>query len=419
MEKIQRHILCIDLKSFFASVECVDRGLNPFTTPLVVANKKQGSGAITLAVSPYLKKQGIAGRTRLYEIPKHITYQIVEPRMKRYIEKSKEVVNIYLDFVSLEDLHVYSIDECFLDLTNYLHYYKKNDEEIAEMILKTIEKKTGLTATCGIGPNMLLAKLSMDLNAKKYKNGIAHWTYEDIPTKLWPISPLSRVWGIGKGMEKKLNMLGIYTIGDLAHFDPNKLRQKFGVLGTELWEHANGIDNAVIADFKHQPKEKSFSHSQVFMRDYYGDEIFLITREMLDVLTRRLRSEHLECASVSFGVSYSKTYGGGFYHSVKLANPTDLTHDLYPVCEMIFERFYEEGMPIRKISIALCKLSPKLGTQLNLFASFESQQKEDELLKAMDDVQLKYGKNSLLKASSLLSHSTIRDRNEKIGGHHE
>ena len=131
MEKIQRHILCIDLKSFFASVECVDRGLNPFTTPLVVANKKQGSGAITLAVSPYLKKQGIAGRTRLYEIPKHITYQIVEPRMKRYIEKSKEVVNIYLDFVSLEDLHVYSIDECFLDLTNYLHYYKKNDEEIA------------------------------------------------------------------------------------------------------------------------------------------------------------------------------------------------------------------------------------------------------------------------------------------------
>ena len=287
------------------------------------------------------------------------------------------------------------------------------------MILKTIEKKTGLTATCGIGPNMLLAKLSMDLNAKKYKNGIAHWTYEDIPTKLWPISPLSRVWGIGKRMEKKLNMLGIYTIGDLAHFDPNKLRQKFGVLGTELWEHANGIDNAVIADFKHQPKEKSFSHSQVFMRDYYGDEIFLITREMLDVLTRRLRSEHLECASVSFGVSYSKTYGGGFYHSVKLANPTDLTHDLYPVCEMIFERFYEEGMPIRKISIALCKLSPKLGTQLNLFASFESQQKEDELLKAMDDVQLKYGKNSLLKASSLLSHSTIRDRNEKIGGHHE
>lgn len=419
MEKIQRHILCIDLKSFFASVECVDRGLNPFTTPLVVANKKQGSGAITLAVSPYLKKQGIAGRTRLYEIPKHITYQIVEPRMKRYIEKSKEVVNIYLDFVSLEDLHVYSIDECFLDLTNYLHYYKKNDEEIAEMILKTIEKKTGLTATCGIGPNMLLAKLSMDLDAKKYKNGIAHWTYEDIPTKLWPISPLSRVWGIGKRMEKKLNMLGIYTIGDLAHFDPNKLRQKFGVLGTELWEHANGIDNAVIADFKHQPKEKSFSHSQVFMRDYYGDEIFLITREMLDVLTRRLRSEHLECASVSFGVSYSKIYGGGFYHSVKLANPTDLTHDLYPVCEMIFERFYEEGMPIRKISIALCKLSPKLGTQLNLFASFESQQKEDELLKAMDDVQLKYGKNSLLKASSLLSHSTIRDRNEKIGGHHE
>ncbi len=165
MEK-GRHFLCIDLKSFFASCECIERGLNPFTTPLVVANKNQGNGAITLAVTPYLKSQGIKGRTRLYEIPKNIKYTIVNPRMKLYLEKSREVVGIYLDYVAKEDLHIYSIDECFLDVTDYLNLYKKTDYELALDILNKITKKTGLTATCGIGPNMLLAKVAMDIEAK-------------------------------------------------------------------------------------------------------------------------------------------------------------------------------------------------------------------------------------------------------------
>ena len=166
---VKRNIMCIDLKSFFASCECVERGLDPFKVPLVVANKKQGNGAITLAVTPALKKQGIPGRVRLYDIPKNIKYEIVPPRMKLYIEKSKQVVGIYLDYVAPEDLHIYSIDECFLDVTDYLKLYKKTDYELAEEILKTVEEKTGLTATCGIGPNLLLAKVAMDTEAKKYK----------------------------------------------------------------------------------------------------------------------------------------------------------------------------------------------------------------------------------------------------------
>ena len=273
MERIKRNILCIDLKSFFASVECVKRGLDPFTTPLVVANNKQGNGAITLAVTPYLKNLGIKGRTRLYEIPKNITYQIVPPRMKLYLEKSKEVVKIYADFVSFEDLHIYSIDECFLDVTDYLHYYQLTEEELAVKILQTIETKTGLTATCGIGPNMLLAKLAMDIDAKKYKNGIAKWTYEDIETKLWPITPLSKIWGIGSRLEKRLNNLGIYSMGDLAKQNPLFLKKKFGVIGEELWEHSNGLDNSLIKDFNKTPIEKSFSHSQVLFRNYYNEEI--------------------------------------------------------------------------------------------------------------------------------------------------
>ena len=178
MDLIKRNIIVVDLKSFFASCECVERGLDPFTTPLVVAGSNKG--AITLAVTPYLKNQGIKGRTRLYEIPAHIKYIKVPPRMNLYIKKSKEVVDVYLNYVAPEDIHIYSIDECFLDLTNYLKMYQKTDYEIAEDILNEIEEKTGLTATCGIGPNMLIAKVAMDTEAKKHKNGICKWTYDDI-----------------------------------------------------------------------------------------------------------------------------------------------------------------------------------------------------------------------------------------------
>ncbi len=418
-ERINRHILCIDLKSFFASVECVERGLNPFTTPLVVASKTQGNGAITLAITPFLKGKGIPSRTRLYEIPKDITYQIVPPRMSLYIQKSSEVVNIYLDFVSENDLHIYSIDECFLDVTTYLKYYGLTDEELALKILQTIEKKTGLTATCGIGPNMLLAKIAMDKEAKKYKNGIAKWTYEDIPKKLWPITPLSEVWGIGKRLEKRLNNLGIYSIYDLAHYNQNTLKEKFGILGVELYEHANGIDNSLICEFKHQPKEKSISHSQVLLKDYYDDDILLIIKEMLEVLTRRLRTNHLECMVIHLSISYSKNIGGGFAHSLKLECATDNTDNLYQICKSIFDRYYLEHTPIRKVGISLGKLSKKEGIQLDLFENFEKKVLNEKLDNTLDIVHNKYGKNSILKATSLLSYSTIKDRNQKIGGHHE
>ena len=212
----ERHFLCIDLKSFFASCECIEKGLDPFKYPLVVANPHQGMGAITLAVTPYLKNLGVKSRCRLYEIDKNIKYFIAKPRMNLYAEKSKTVISIYLDFISEEDLHIYSIDECFLDITNYLKLYHKNDLELAETILNTIYQKTGLTATCGIGPNMLLAKIAMDIEAKHNSNNIAKWTQEDIPNKLWPLKPLSKMWGIGKRLEQKLNKLNIITIGDLA-----------------------------------------------------------------------------------------------------------------------------------------------------------------------------------------------------------
>ena len=414
----ERHFLCIDLKSFFASCECIERNLDPFTTPLVVANKNQGQGAITLAVTPYLKQQGIKGRTRLYEIPKNIKYFIVNPRMKLYIEKSRDVVDIYLDFVALEDLHIYSIDECFLDITDYLHLYKKSDEEIAQDILKTIKKKTGLTATCGIGSNMLMAKVAMDIDAKHEKNCIAKWTYDDIKTKLWNISPLSKMWGIGPNMEKKLNDLGIYSIKDLALFDKNKLKDKFGIMGLEVWNHANGIDTSRIADFKKIKKEKSISHSQVLFKDYYEENAKLIITEMIETLGIRLREKNCETSSIGLGIQYSKIINDGFYHTTKLEVATDDENNIKKACFLLFDRFYD-NLPIRKITVCCSNLSKKLGVQLNLFQEYQDIQKNENINKTIDEVKMKFGKNSILKASSLLNDSTIKERNKKIGGHHE
>lgn len=412
----ERHILSIDLKSFFASCECVTRGLDPFTTPLVVANPKQGGGAITLAVTPYLKKKGVPSRGRIYQIPKTIAYAIVPPRMSLYIKMSEDVINVYLDYVAKEDLFVYSIDECFLDVTNYLKLYKKTDYELAEEILSEITKRTGLTATCGIGPNILLAKVAMDIEAKKFKNGIAKWTYEDVPNILWAIAPLSKMWGIGPRMEKRLNKLGIYKVGDLANYDKNKLKDMFGVMGVELWEHANGIDLSVISDLERKEVDKSYSNSQVLFKDYNGENVKIIIKEMVDVVARRLRSHNKQTSVVGLQIGFSKNYGGRFYHVMKLDTPTDNSSKILDACMLIFDRFYNNE-PIRLVGVSLGGLVDKESVQLNLFESIEEEEKESKKDKTIDEITSKYGKNSLVRASALLSDSTMLERNKKIGGH--
>ena len=412
-----RKIIVIDLKSFFASCECVERGLDPFKVNLVVANPYQGDGAITLAITPHLKALGVESRTRLYQIPKHIKYTIVPPRMNLYIKKSKEVVSIFLDYVAMEDLHVYSIDESFLDVTNYLNLYQKSVYELAKEIMNTIYRKTHLRSTCGIGPNMLLAKVAMDTCAKKSDDGIAMWNYSDVEDKLWPIKPLSKMWGIGPRMEVRLNALGIYSIYDLAHYNKYKLKDKFGVMGLDLWNHANGIDESVISDYNTLAKEESYSHSQVLFKDYDGNNIKLIIKEMIEVITRRLRLNNKQATRIGLGISYSKHFAGGFYHVNKIVASDD-EELFYHHALLIFDRFYEE-LPIRKVSISLGGLVKKDSIQLNLFEDYNQVLEKNKLNNVIDNIIDKYGKNSILKATSLLSDSTIIDRNRKVGGHHE
>lgn len=414
---IKRNILCIDLKSFFASVECVERKLDPYTTPLVVCDPTR-NGAITLAVTPYLKKFGVKGRSRVYELPRNLGIIKVPPRMRLYQAKSKEVIKIYLEYVAPEDLHIYSIDECFLDVTNYLKLYKKTDYELALEILNKVYEKTGLTATAGIGPNMLLAKVSMDIEAKHTKDNIAHWTYDDVESKLWSIRPLSKMWGIGIHMEKRLNKMGLSSVGDIAKTKKEVLKREFGVMGEELWLHANGIDTSKIGDLNNTfVKEKSYSHSQVLFKDYYDFNINLIIFEMLDVMCRRLRKEKKLCGLIGFGISYSKNIGGGFYHSNKLSSQTDDSNVLYRECMHIFDKYYNKA-PIRKVSISFGHLTDNESRQLDLFINPEQLEKNIHINEAIDEIKDRFGSNLIVPAASLLEDSTLLERNNKIGGHH-
>lgn len=414
----ERNILCIDLKSFFASCECVERNLDPFTTPLIVADPKRGGGAITLAVTPYLKTLGVPSRGRVYEIPKHIKYIIAKPRMSLYVKKSKEIINIFLDFVSEEDMHVYSIDESFLDVTDYLKLYKMDDITLAKTIMKKITDKTGLTSTCGIGPNLLLAKIALDVESKHNKDFIAKWTYEDVKTKLWNIEPLTDMWGIGPKTMKKLNDLGIKKVGDINKYPKSFYKKRFGILGEELWLHANGIDTSNIKNEKLETKNKSYSLSQVLYKDYTTLNTPLIIKEMCNRLAKRLRENKKTCSVIGFGIGYSRDIGNGFYHSRKIAERTKDEEKIYEVCITLFNN-YVEDLPIRKINISLGKIEDDNYIQLNIFDNEETLTKENKIINTIDEITKKFGDNSLLKASSLIKDSTIKERNKKLGGHNK
>ena len=412
MEK--RTIAVIDLKAFYSYVECLDRGLDPWKTPLVVADKDRSVNTIVLSVTPYLKKQGIPSRCRLKELPKKYDYIYATPRMERYLEKSADVISVLYHFVSEEDVHVYSVDEAFIDLTTYLSYYKKTPLQMVTTIIDQIKEETGLQATAGIGDNFFLAKVALDIYAKKERNGIARIKDNEIKEKLWPITPLSKVWSIGARTEAKLNALGIFTVKDIATSNIDFLRSKFGVMGEQLWRHANGIDEADIHE-QYEPKEKSLSLSQVLFRDYQKDEAITIIREMVDELSSRLRNEEKITHVVAIFIGYSKNKGG-FSRRSTLLSPSDDTVVLFDAILEIYNKYIKD-YPIRNIGISFGKLIPASFQQLNLFEEDKEQIDRRNLQKALDTLHSKYGKNSVLRASALLEESTVRERNEFIGGH--
>jgi len=416
--KIYRTILCIDLKSFYASVECALLGLDPFETPLVVADASRGGGSIVLAVTPYLKRLGMPSRCRIHELPIDIPIIFQKPRMELYLEYSAKIIEIYLKFISEDDLYIYSVDEAFLDITEYLNYYKKTDVEMAKMILDTIYKETKLFATCGIGPNMLISKLALDIESKKAPDFIAKWTYEDIPTKLWPVEPLSEMWGIGHNMEYNLNRLGLHTIGDIAHYDPKTLKKIYGILGEELYYHTHGIDMSLIQAKKEiRAVSKSYGNGQTLFHDYFPPDIFQIILEMVDDVTRRLRLHKKVARTLHLGIGYSKETGGGFSRQITLDQPTSNASIIYQTCMFLFHKYYENE-PIRRVHISVTNLLENHIYQFSIFEDADQIIREQKLHSAVDEIKFRYGKNSVNRASSEFESSTIKARNKMIGGHH-
>ncbi|WP_410985283.1 Y-family DNA polymerase [Bacillus cereus] len=412
-----RIILCVDLRAFYASVSCIKRGLDPRYTKLAVVGDVNRSGSIVLAATPPLKALGVKKMARLYEIPKRSDILIVNLIMHTYITCSNYITSLALQYVAPEDFHQYSIDEFFMDMTASLHLFASSLSEFALKFKHEIYDRTRIECTIGIGLNLLMSKVAMDIEAKKNADGITQWTYADIPEKLWSIRPLSKFWGISYKTEAKLNRKGIYTIGDLADYPLKYLKQSFGVMGEELHLHSNGIDFSRISE-KHIPMETPIAKSQILLRDYSIDEILIILLEHTEEVCYRLRRQNKLARTVHFSIGYSKSYGGdgGIRKSHTLNQPTNLTIDIYNACIYYLHTLYT-GKPIRTVSISLTNLVTEGEEQISLFDNVIQREKEMKLTKVMDEIRTKFGKNSILRGVSYTKSATARYRNTLLGGH--
>lgn len=420
MDKIY---LCIDLKSFYASVECVERGLDPLTTNLVVADPDRKKGTICLAVSPSLKSLGIRNRCRVFEIPDSINYIMAPPRMKLYIDYSADIYGIYLKYISKDDIQVYSVDEAFLDITDYLNLYKMTAEALAVTIMNDIRDTLGVIATCGIGTNLYLAKVALDITAKHAVNRIGYLNEEIYRKTLWNHKPITDFWRIGPGIAKRLSHLGIFTMGDVALADENLLYKTFGIDAEYLIDHAFGREPTTIADIKsYKARSNSLSSSQVLMRDYNYEEGLLIVKEMVDLLCLDLVDKGLITNSISLYIGYTrerdgfaaaKSTGGNMHMSVTTNSVKTITK--------YFVRLYENTtnriVPIRRVTVTFNDVIDEAYEQYDLFTNPEELEKDRKIQQAVLNIKHKYGKNSVIKGMNLEKAATTLERNHQIGGH--
>ena len=506
--KNKRTYIAIDLKSFYASVECIERGLDPLTTHLVVADKSRTDKTICLAVSPSLKAYGVSGRARLYEVvqkvesinkerrrlaPNHqlvaesyrenelkenpdfaLTYVVAPPRMAHYIEYSTKIYNVYLNYVSEEDIHVYSIDEVFIDVTAYLNIYKLSPHDLAMKIIKDVLVTTGVTATAGIGTNMYLAKVAMDIVAKHMppdKDGVRIAELDEISyrEKLWHHRPLTDFWRVGKGYTKRLEDNGLYTMGDIARcsigksedfYNEDLLYKLFGINAELLIDHAWGYEPCTIKDIKtYKPMNNSLGSGQVLHEPYTYEKAEIIVMEMADALALDLVDKQLVTDQIVLTIGYDienlnnpklKTkYQGEITYdhygrktpkhahgTINLDLKTSSSKLIVDAAITLYQRITNPDLLIRRVNIVarkvisedLVKTKIKDAVQLDLFTNYEKldhdQQildetldKEKNLQKAILNIKKRYGKNSILKGTNFKDGATTIDRNNQIGGH--
>lgn len=423
--------MCIDLKTFYASVECADRGLDPFTTKLVVADPTRSDNTICLAITPAMKRLGIPNRCRINDIPPGVSYEVAPPRMKHYMDVSARIVDIYLSFVAPVDLYPYSIDECFIYISPYLKLYQISALEFAQRLQKAVLTQTRITATAGIGTNLFLAKVALDIRAKHSKNGIGMLNNQLFKKYIWFYTPLTDIWGIGKGTQRHLEKLGIDTLAGVCTMPKKLILKEFGKHGTYLLEHAWGLECMTIPRIKeYKPKAHSITNGQVFMRDYTYQEVFTILHEMTNESSLDLVRQRVYASGVSLNIGFSVQYArimegqanGQFKRSIhsfssKLCMPTNNENQLYSV----FKRLYETNIPhdatIRRVQLNFTGLLLSDSCAAALPCCSNSSTELQNLPQTIVDIRERFGANYLLKATSLRPESNARIRNKQIGGH--
>ncbi len=414
-----RSYICIDLKTFYASVECVERGLDPMTTNLIVADKERSEKTICLAVSPAMKALGVRNRCRVFEIPKHIDYITAPPRMKRYIEVSADIYEIYLKYISKEDIHVYSIDEVFMDVTEYLSMYQMTARELGIMIMQEVYKETKILATCGIGTNLYLAKIALDITAKHAEDRIGELDEETYRKTLWNHRPLTDFWRVGPGIAKRLERYGIFTMEGVAHMDEEVLYHDLGVDAELLIDHAWGREPVTMEDIKnYKAQSRCMTSGQVLMRDYEHEEGKLIVKEMMDLLCLDMVEQGLVTQSVTLHMGYSNELKIPPVHgTVSFTTQTNSARTIIPQVEALYERLKNPEFPIRRVNICCNRVVEEGYRQYDLFSDPVELERENRIQKAVIGIKRRFGKNAILKGMNLEEGAMTRERNHQIGGH--
>ena len=418
---MNKSYLCIDLKSYYASVECVERKLDPFKTNLVVADPTRGKGALCLAISPAMKELGIRNRCRLYEIPRNLKYIIAMPRMQLYMDVSAKIYQIYLEYIAPEDLYSYSIDECFMDVTPYLSLYQKTPKEMALFLMNQVFTRTGICATAGVGPNLFQAKIAMDILAKHLPEHIGILDDESFRKIMWHHRPITDIWNIAGGIAKKLAKMGVYDLYGITRLPEKWLYKTFGKNAEYLIDHAWGREPCTIADIKsYKPKTQSISNGQVLFEDYTYEEAKILIHEMAETLIQQLLDKDLAAKEVSLRIGYSGHDHLSANGSHRLDTYTNIPSHLQRAFSELFEAKVNKSLLIRTLNLSLNQVKPmeETGYQPSLFSNPEAERKEVAIEKAMIEIHKKYGKNAMLRGIDFMPKATLRLRNTLIGGHH-
>lgn len=417
MEK-ERTYYCIDMKTFYASVECAERGYNPFETNLVVADLSRGTNALCLAITPKMKAQGIKNRCRLSEIPRGVRYEVAPPRMALYIEYAADIYSLYLDYFDPQDIHVYSIDEAFIDVTEYLPYEGRDKFELAKFLMNEIADRYHIPSTAGIGTNLYLAKIALDITAKHARDHIGYLDEETYRRTLWDHRPITDFWMVAGGTARRLERYGVYDMRGVTQMDTSLAYKIFGKNAELLIDHAWGCESCLISDIKgYKSKTKSVSFSQILPRDYSYKEARTVIHEMALNGAAELMKRKVITNKVAIFVGYTHDERPPTKGGAKLDVTTNLASFLVEATLALYEKTTDPTTPIRRLGIAFENVCDEGCEGYNLFTDFAAVEKERTLQHTILGINEKFGKNAVLTGVNYMPEGTQRERNGFIGGH--